>query len=62
MGHPVTHFQHAIRSEDVVLVEDECVVRPEVVVEVARPPLLVAQVFAVVRQPRLVDVRLRSVK
>ena len=42
--------------------EDECVVRPEVVVEVARPPLLVAEVRAVVRQPRLVDVRLRPVK
>ena len=41
--------------------EKHGVVRPDVVVKVLRPPLLVAEVLAVVRQPRLVYVVLCSV-
>ena len=36
--------------------EEHGVVRPDVVVKVLRPPFFVAQVLAVVGQPRLVDV------
>ena len=51
-----SYLHHSYRREDIVLVEEHCVVRPDVVVKILRPPLFVAQVLAVVGQPRLVYV------